>query len=95
VAVELVPAPVTTFRQFADIWLAREGSRLASGAIDKYRLKLLDDFVLPGTNPPVMFGDKAVGGVALGDIEAWREARRRDRLRLFLGLPRRSSRRRA
>jgi integrase len=38
--------------------------------------KLFNDFVLPGTNPPVMFGDRPVGGIALGDIEAWREARR-------------------
>ncbi len=76
VPAEPAPTPVRTFRQFADIWLAREGSRLASGAIDKYRLKLFNDFVLPGTNPPAMFGDRPVGGIALGDIEAWREARR-------------------
>ncbi len=77
VPVEPAPTAVTTFRQFADIWLARAGSRLASGAIDKYPLKLFNDFVLPGTNPPVMCGDKSVGGVAFGDIEAWREARRK------------------
>jgi hypothetical protein len=37
---------------------------------------LFNDFGLPGTNPPLLFGDKPVGGIALGDIEAWREARR-------------------
>jgi len=68
--------PATTFRQFSDIWLTREGSRLASGKIDKYRMKLFNDFVLPGTNPPLLFGDKPVADIALGDIEAWREARR-------------------
>jgi integrase len=69
-----------TFRQFAELWHQREGSRLASGPIDRYRLKLFNDFVLPGTAPPVMFGDKPVTGIALGDIEAWRETRRENQL---------------
>jgi hypothetical protein len=29
-----------------------------------------------GTNPPVLFGDKPVREIALGDIESWRDARR-------------------
>jgi len=65
-----------TFRQFAELWYQREGSRLASAPIDRYRLRLFNDFVLPGTEPALMFGDKPVTAIVLGDVEAWREARR-------------------
>jgi integrase len=75
------PAPQTgveetTFRQFAQLWRKREGSQLASAAIDVYRLRLISDFPLPGTDPPELFGDKRVAAIALGDLEAFREGRR-------------------
>jgi integrase len=79
-AAPAAPPTALTFRQFAELWYQREGTRLASAPIDRYRLRLFNDFVLPGTEPALMFGDKAVTAIVLGDVEAWREARREKQL---------------
>ena len=65
-----------TFRQFADDWSARRGYQLVGARDNDYRLKLICQFVLPGTEPSVVFGEKSVADITAGDIEAYRYHRR-------------------
>jgi integrase len=65
-----------TFRQFADDWRARRGYQLVRPGDNDSRLKLICAFVLPGTQPPMTFGEKAVAEITTGDIEAYRHHRR-------------------
>jgi len=67
---------LTTFRQFADDWRARRGYQLVNPGDNDCRLKLICAFVLPGTEPPMTFGDKPVAEITTGDIEAYRHHRR-------------------
>ena len=69
-------APPTTFRQFADDWRARRGYQLVNPGDNDGRLKLICAFVLPGTEPPMTFGEKPVTEITTGDIEAYRHHRR-------------------
>ena len=73
------PSEPTTFRQFADVWSARRGYQLVRPRDNDYRLKLIGDFVLPGTEPPMTFGGKSVTEITTGDIEAYRHHRRAQR----------------
>jgi len=66
----------TTFRKFADEWCARRGYQLVRPADNDSRLKLICGFVLPGTDPPMIFGEKPVVDITTGDIEAYRHHRR-------------------
>lgn len=68
-------APMT-FRQFADEWSARRGYQLVRPRDNDSRLKLICAFVLPGTDPPMTFGEKPVEDITTGDIEAYRHHRR-------------------
>lgn len=68
-------APMT-FRQFADEWRARRGDQLVRPGDNDSRLKLISAFVLPGTEPPMTFGEKPVADITTGDIEAYRHHRR-------------------
>ncbi|HEX6465385.1 MAG TPA: site-specific integrase [Vicinamibacterales bacterium] len=65
-----------TFRQFAEDWRARRGYQLVRPGDNDSRLKLICAFMVPGTDPPLMFGDKAVAEITTGDIEAYRHHRR-------------------
>ena len=65
-----------SFRQFADVWRERQGSRLANPHYDRYRLKRINGFTLPATSPPVTFGDKPLDAITTDDIEAFRDARK-------------------
>jgi hypothetical protein len=69
----------TTFRQFADTWSARRGYQLVRPRDNDYRLKLICNFVLPGTEPPMTFGERPVTEITTGDIEAYRHHRRTQR----------------
>lgn len=69
------PRPLT-FKQFADDWSARRGYQLVRPRDNDYRLKLICDFVLPGTEPPATFGQRRVAEITTGDIEAYRHHRR-------------------
>jgi integrase len=68
-------APMT-FRQFAEEWRARRGYQLVRPRDNDSRLKLIYGFVLPGTDPPMMFGEKPAVDITTGDIEAYRHHRR-------------------
>jgi integrase len=73
------PSAPTTFRQFADLWSARRAYQLVRPRDNDYRLKLICDFVQPGTEPSMTFGGKPVGEITTGDIEAYRHHRRTQR----------------
>ncbi len=64
------------FRQFADEWCARRGYQLVRPHDNDSRLNLICGFVLPGTEPPMTFGEKPVADITTGDIEAYRHRRR-------------------
>jgi hypothetical protein len=63
-------APMT-FRQFAEEWRARRGYQLVRPRDNDSRLKLIYGFVLPGTEPPMTFGEKPVADITTGDIESY------------------------
>lgn len=69
-------APVLTFRAFAEVWKVRRGCQLASAKDDVYRLATICAFVLPGTEPPLTFGDTPLDVITLDNIEAFRDARK-------------------
>ena len=68
-------APMT-FRAFAEEWCARRGYQLVRPRDNDSRLKMIRAFVLPGTDPPMTFGEKPVADITTGDIEAYRHHRR-------------------
>lgn len=68
-------APMT-FREFAEEWRTRRGYQLVRPRDNDSRLKLIYAFVLPGTDPPMTFGEKPVADITTGDIEAYRHHRR-------------------
>ena len=65
-----------SFRQFADVWRERRGSQLANPQYDRYRLERINEFALPGIDPPVQFGDKPLDTITTDDIEVFRDARK-------------------
>ncbi|MDA1094280.1 MAG: site-specific integrase [Acidobacteria bacterium] len=65
-----------SFRQFADVWRERQGSKLENPHYDGYRLQRINAFTLPVTSPPLAFGDKALDAITTDDIEAFRDARK-------------------
>ncbi len=71
---------LTTFGQFADDWESRRGYQLVRPRDNTYRLTLIKAFVLPGTEPPMSFGEKPVADITTGDIEAYRHHRRTQKL---------------
>jgi integrase len=74
-----VPGPgpdILTFREFAELWAQRRGYQLARPRDNDYRLKLINAFGIPGSDPPVTFGDKPAVSITTGDIEAYRHHRR-------------------
>jgi hypothetical protein len=72
-------APMT-FHEFAKEWRARRGYQLVRPRDNDSRLKLIRAFVLPGTDPPMTFGEKPVADITTGDIEAYRHHRREQKL---------------
>lgn len=68
-------APMT-FRVFAEEWRERRGYQLVRPRDNDSRLKMIGAFVLPGTDPPMTFGEKPVADITTGDIEAYRHHRR-------------------
>jgi len=68
-------APLT-FAEFAKEWADRRGYQLVRSRDNDYRLKAIQAFTLPGSDPPVTFGEKAVVSITTGDIEAYRHHRR-------------------
>lgn len=68
-------APLT-FGQFAKDWSERRGYQLVGARDNDCRLKLIWQFVLPGTEPPMTLGEKPVGDITAGDVEAYRYHRR-------------------
>ncbi len=81
---EVQPEPaseaVLLFREFATKWKEARGVQLVRPRDNDYRLKKIEAFVLPDTVPPLMFGDKAVRAITIGDIEAFRDARKAEGL---------------
>ena len=65
-----------TFVQFADVWEERRGKELVRPKDNRYRLDKIAAFVLPGTRPPMAFGDKSLGAITTDDVEAFRDARK-------------------
>ena len=65
-----------TFRQFADIWQRRRGQEFVRPKENHYRLDKICAFELPGTCPPVRFGDKLLEAITTDDVEAFRDARK-------------------
>jgi integrase len=65
-----------TFRRFSDEWRARRGYQLVRRGDNDSRLKLICAFVLPGTDPPMTFGEMPVADITTGDIDAYRHHRR-------------------
>jgi integrase len=79
-APEAAPAPVMTFEAFAKTWQARHGHQLVSAPLDSYRLKTIFAFVVPGTDPAVTLGSKALAAITTDDIEAFRDFRKARKL---------------
>ncbi|MBA2239476.1 MAG: site-specific integrase [Lysobacter sp.] len=67
-------ASTLTFRQFAEVWMARRGYQLVRAKENDYRLAKLCSFMLEA--PPILMGDKEACAVTPGDIEAFRHSRR-------------------
>jgi integrase len=65
-----------TFSQFAKLWHEGNGQYLVRARDNGYRLALIEAFVLPGTEPPLTFGQKHAAAIAVGDVEAYRAARK-------------------
>ncbi len=65
-----------TFTRFAKLWRERRGQYLVRARDNGYRLGLVEAFVLPGTVPPTTFGQKLVTAITVGDVEAYRAARK-------------------
>jgi integrase len=70
------PQAPMTFAQFADEWEVGRGCQLVRPRDNTYRLNLIKAFVMPGTSPPLTFGDKGVADITTGDIESYRHHRR-------------------
>lgn len=70
------PSSALTFGAFADIWKQQRGNDLVSAPIDAYRLKTIEAFTLPGTQPPIAFGKKLLDAITIEDVEAFRNARK-------------------
>jgi len=68
-----------TFTQFARLWHEGNGQYLVKARDNRYHLGLIEAFVLPGTEPPVTFGQKLASAITVGDIESYRAARRQQR----------------
>jgi integrase len=77
---DTVPETVLTFRVFAQKWKEARGVQLVRPRDNDYRLKKIEAFVLPDTNPPLALGDKGVREITTGDIEAFRDARKAEGL---------------
>lgn len=69
-----------TFTQFSKLWREGSGQYLVRARDNDYRLGLAEAFVLPGTEPPVTFGQKLVKAITVGDIEAYRASRKKRQL---------------
>ena len=69
-----------TFSQFAKLWHEGNGQYLVRARDNGYRLAFIERFVLPGTDPPVTFGQKLAAAITVGDIESYRAARKKQRL---------------
>lgn len=69
-----------TFSQFAKLWHEGNGQHLVRARDNGYRLALIEAFVLPGSEPPMTFGQKLAIAITLGDIEAYRSARKKRQL---------------
>jgi integrase len=65
-----------TFSQFAKLWHEQNGQYLVRARDNGYRLALIEAFVLPGTDPPLTFGQKHASAITVGDIEAYRTERK-------------------
>ena len=61
-----------TFAEFADGWEERRGKDLVRPKDNRYRLDKITAFVLPGTRPPLTFGEKPLEAITTDDIEAFR-----------------------
>jgi integrase len=69
-----------TFTQFAKLWHEGNGQYLVRARDNRYRLAMIEAFALPGTDPPVTFGEKLAAAITVGDIEAYRAARKGQQL---------------
>ncbi len=65
-----------TFTQFAALWKEAAGKFLVRPRENDYRLGLIEEFVLPGSDPPITIGNKLASAITVGDIEAFRAWRR-------------------
>lgn len=69
-----------SFASYAKVWDEGRGYQLARPRDNRYRIGVISSFVLPGTNPLLTFGMKAVSAVVPADIEAFRHARKKQGL---------------
>ena len=69
-----------TFSAFEEIWRERRGAQLVRSRDNEYRLKKIKAFVFSASDPPQAFGDKQLTAITTDDIEAFRDARRKDGL---------------
>jgi len=72
--------PTLTFARFAEDWKKERGYQLAGARDNAYRLGTICRFTLPESSPPRTFGDTPVVCISVGDIEAFREARKAEKL---------------
>lgn len=75
------PAPTSTltFRAFAKLWTDRRGNQLVRPRDNDYRLKTIHAFAVPGREG-MTFGDLPLDQIRTGDIEAFKEARKGEKL---------------
>ena len=64
------------FRSFANVWKTRRGLELVNARDNGYRLGTICAFSLPGTEPPLLLGDKGLDTITTDDIEAFRDHRK-------------------
>jgi integrase len=77
--VPVTPATALTFRAFATIWQEKRGGQLVRPRDNEYRIAKINAFEVPGRDG-VTFGDLPLDQIRTGDIEAFRDARKADKL---------------
>src|SRR5450759_2956174 len=70
------PATALAFDAFGDLWQKGRGKELVNARDNAYRLGRLSKFVLPGSVPPITFGQTDERAITTNDIDAFRDFRK-------------------
>jgi Phage integrase family/Arm DNA-binding domain len=70
------PATALAFDAFGDLWQKGRGKELVNARDNAYRLGRISKFVLPGSVPPITFGQTDARAITTNDIDAFRDFRK-------------------